>query len=85
MKSIDFIKKGFVETASGFEKRCLLILEPEMRQYVGPVLRQWRNLLFPQGFVLDEPAPNDTNSQDLMYEDMIAALEGALTVVEGGR
>jgi hypothetical protein len=68
----------------GFDKRCRSVLEADMREYVGPVLRQWRSLLFPQGFVFDEPAPDDKGSQDQMYDQMIAVLEGALKFAEGG-
>jgi serine/threonine protein kinase len=81
MRLIGKMKLAFVNGRTVFEEDCLGLMEPDMRSFLQPVLRKWRELLFPSGFELEPIDQASAQGADPMYDAMIEALEEQISVL----
>jgi serine/threonine protein kinase len=70
-KQVSMTKGSFVDRGTSlFERSCLAKMEDEVRAALGPLLEEWRSLLFP------------AQDEDALWDNMVVAVEHRLAALE---
>jgi hypothetical protein len=70
-KGVSMMKGGYVDRGTSlFERECLAKMEDEVRAALGPLLEEWRSLLFP------------AQDEDALWDNMVVAVERRLAALE---
>jgi hypothetical protein len=68
-EQVSMMKRSYV-ASDMFEGRCLAKMEDEVRAALGPLLEEWRSLLFP------------AQNEDALWDNMVSAVDRRLAALE---
>ncbi|KAA8904234.1 hypothetical protein FN846DRAFT_907881 [Sphaerosporella brunnea] len=76
------VKSGFVQNPFAFEKRCLAVLDDDMRAALGPLLSAWRDVLYPPGYCVEyaHASPDDEAG---LWQTLIDACQVRIEALDG--